>query len=114
MILKLRMNVRKKGVLNMIVKSKKKLARAIILIIGLTIGLVLIMTGNAFSHQDLTFKKVTVVSGDTLWEIAKEEKDSNDYYKDDDIRDIIANIKIVNNLKSSDLHANQVLEIPTY
>ncbi len=98
----------------MIVKSKKKLARAIILIIGLTIGLVLIMTGNAFSHQDLTFKKVTVVSGDTLWEIAKEEKDSNDYYKDDDIRDIIANIKIVNNLKSSDLHANQVLEIPTY
>lgn len=108
------MNVRKKGVLNMIVKSKKKLARAIILIIGLTIGLVLIMTGNAFSHQDLTFKKVTVVSGDTLWEIAKEEKDSNDYYKDDDIRDIIANIKIVNNLKSSDLHANQVLEIPTY
>jgi len=114
MILKSRMNVRKKGVLNMIVKSKKKLARAIILIIGLTIGLVLIMTGNAFSHQDLTFKKVTVVSGDTLWEIAKEEKDSNDYYKDDDIRDIIANIKIVNNLKSSDLHANQVLEIPTY
>lgn len=98
----------------MIVKSKKKLIRAIVLIIGLTIGLVLIMTGNTFSHQDLSYKKVTVTMGDTLWEIAKEEKDSNDYYKDNDIRDIVTNIKIVNNLKSSDLHADQVLEIPTY
>lgn len=98
----------------MIVKSKKKLLRAIVLIIGLTIGLVLIMTGKTLSHQDLTYKKVAVVSGDTLWEIAKQEKESNDYYKDNDIRDIISDIKMVNNLKSSDLHADQVLEIPTY
>lgn len=98
----------------MIIKSKKKLVRAIALIIGLTIGLVLIMTGNTFSHQDVTYKKVTVIPGDTLWEIAREEKESNDYYKDTDIRDIISDIKMVNNLKSSGLTVDQVLEIPTY
>ncbi|MDE5831067.1 MAG: LysM peptidoglycan-binding domain-containing protein [Clostridia bacterium] len=98
----------------MVIKSKKKLIRSTFVIIGLTIGLVLIMTGKTFSHQDLTYKKVAVVSGDTLWEIAKEEKENNDYYKDNDIRDIIANIKMVNNLKSSSLTVDQVLEIPTY
>ena len=98
----------------MIIKSKKKLVRSILLIIGLTIGLVLIMTGKALSHQDISYKKVNIVLGDTLWEIAKEEKENNDYYKGNDIRDIIADIKLVNNLKSSNLTINQVLEIPTY
>lgn len=98
----------------MIVKSKKKLLKSILLIMGLTIGLVLIMTGKTLSHQDISYKKVNIVSGDTLWEIAKEEKENNAYYKGKDIRDIVADIKLVNNLKSSSLTVNQVLEIPTY
>lgn len=98
----------------MIIKSKKKFVRAILLIIGITIGLVLVMTNKTFSHQEIKYKNVAVLSGDTLWDIAREEKDTNSYYDKNDIRDIIEDIKKINNLDSSNLKVNQVLAIPTY
>lgn len=98
----------------MVVKNKKKFVRGILLIIGVTIGLVLLMTGKAFSHEELKYKTVSVISGDTLWDIAQKEQNTNSYYNGYDVRDIISNIKKVNNLKSSTLSDNQVLEIPTY
>ena len=98
----------------MAIKSKKKFIRAILLIIGLTVALVLIMTGKTFSHQEVKYKNVSVTSGDTLWNIAKSEQNNNPYYKGNDVRDIIESIKIVNNLSNSNLSENQVLDIPTY
>ncbi len=98
----------------MVVKNKKKFIRAIILITGIAIGLVLLMTSKTFSHQELKYKNISVIAGDTLWDIAKEEQLYNDYYKDYDIRDIMADIKQINNLESSSLKVAQKLEIPTY
>lgn len=103
----------KKGEIIMKVKNKKKFIRAIILIIGITISLVLLMTGKTFSHQEPKYKNVAIISGDTLWDIAAIEQKSNEYYKDKDIRDIIQDIISKNNLKSSTLKADQILEIPT-
>lgn len=98
----------------MIIKNKKKFVRAILLIILLAVGLVLIMTSETFSHQDIKYKHISVLYGDTLWDIAKVEQDTNEYYNEKDIRDIIANIKSINNLTNSNLTVGQVLEIPTY
>ena len=59
------------------------------------------------------YKTITVNSGDTLWSIAQYEKNENAYYKDSDIRDIVYDIKEINNLNSSSLSINQSLKIPT-
>lgn len=98
----------------MIIKNKKKFIRAILIIMVVTGGIVIFMTNISLSHQELTCKTVTVTSGDTLWNIAEKEKKSNSYYKNNDIRDIIIDLKAVNNLVSSNLIENQILEIPTY
>lgn len=98
----------------MIIKNKKKFVRGILLVVGMVIGLVLIMTSKTLSHQEVKYKSVSVISGDTLWDIAEEEQKSNNYYKGNDIRDIIQDIKSVNNLKTSELKLDQTLEIPTY
>ena len=103
-----------KGDIIMIVKNKKKLMKTVVTIIGITVGLVLLMTNKTLSHQELKYKTVSVVSGDTLWEIASLEQKTNSYYKNNDIRDIIQDIKTINNLESSSLKTNQALEIPTY
>lgn len=98
----------------MTIKYKKRFIRAIILILAISIVLMLIMSNKALSHQEVKYKSVSVTSGDTLWDIADKEQKTNNYYKGNDIRDVIENIKSVNNLKSSSLKINQILDIPTY
>ncbi len=98
----------------MIIKDKKKFLRAIFIIIGIVVFINILIPDKAFSHQELTTKTVVVTSGDTLWNIAKVEQESNDYYEDKDIREIIYDIQQKNDLGSSSLKINQVLEIPTY
>ena len=98
----------------MVLKNKKKFIRAILIIIGITIGIVLFMTGKSFSSQEITYKTVAVTAGDTLWNIAESEQKHNNYYKNNDIRDIILDIKNINNLGNSSLEVAQILEIPTY
>ena len=98
----------------MVVLNKKKFVRAILIIIGITIGLNFIIMNKVFSSQEITYKKVSIIEGDTLWDIASREKKNNPYYEDDDVRDIISNIKQINDLESSNLKENQVLKIPTF
>ncbi len=96
------------------IKNKKKFIRAIFIILGIVIGLNFILISRVFSNQEITYKTVSVVTGDTLWDIAKREEAYNDYYSGTDVRDIIEDIKDVNNLGSSSLSESQVLKIPTY
>lgn len=98
----------------MVIKNKKKFIRAILLIIGITIGTIIIMTNKSFSSQEISYKTIAITSGDTLWNIAEEEQKTNSYYKNNDIRDIIRDIKTINNLNNSSLEVAQTLEIPIY
>ena len=69
--------------------------------------------GNiSFSHGENNYKTIYVSSGETLWSIAKEEQENNAYYENKNVRDIINDIKIVNELNSSDLAINQKIVIP--
>ncbi len=98
----------------MVIKNWKKFLRAIFIIVGMVIFINLIIPNKSLSNKEKENKTITVASGDTLWAIAKVEKEQNSYYEGKDIRDIIQDIKEVNNLETANLKVNQVLEIPTY
>lgn len=98
----------------MIIKNKRKLIRGILIILGITLSLIILMTSQTLSHQEVKYKSVSVISGDTLWNIAEKEQKYNTYYEGNDIRDIISDIKAINSLTTNSLKVNQILEIPTY
>ena len=82
------------------------------LIVGIIFIISLFINNKSFSYKENEFKEIYVSNGDTLWSIAKEEKENNPYYKNKDIRDIVNNIKSINKLNSRNLFANQKLIIP--
>ncbi|MBR3720502.1 MAG: LysM peptidoglycan-binding domain-containing protein [Clostridia bacterium] len=96
----------------------KKIVNVKRFVISTTILLLLILLGGSvlfnstYSCNNVKYKTVYVTQGDTLWKIASEEQDSNSYYKDKDVRDIIYDIKEINDLKISDLKVGQELKIP--
>lgn len=94
--------------------DRKKFFRNTGILLAIIIFTVIICMGSTvFSHKELKYKTKYVSSGETLWEIAKQEQNNNEYYYNKDIREIILNIKQVNNLNDSNLYINQELIIPT-
>lgn len=93
--------------------NKKKFIRSMSITFGLLIFIILVLANISFSHTEIKYKEVSVCSGDTLWSIAKYEKNNNGYFENKDIRDIIAEIKNVNDLKDSSLNVGDKLNIPT-
>ncbi len=97
--------------MNLKIVNEKKFLRSIILIfIFIMIGS-FIIANKTLSHAEVKFKTICISNGDTLWDIAKEEQISNDYYKNKDIRNIIYDIKLTNHMSNSNLKTNQELKI---
>lgn len=92
--------------------NKRKLVTKIVGLIGIIIIISIFANNVTLSHTETKYKKVYITSGDTLWNIAKEEKENNAYYLNKDIRSIVDDIKNLNKLSSSDLSINQELRIP--
>ena len=93
--------------------NKIKFIRSISITIGLIIFLILMLSNISFSHTEITYKEIAISSGDTLWSIARYEKNNNIYFENKDVRDIVAEIKYLNNLNSSNLSIGDTLNIPT-
>ncbi len=98
--------------MNLKIVNFSKFLRSIILIIGITFIISLFINNKSFSYKENEYKEIYISNGDTLWSIAKEEKENNLYYKNQDIRDIVNDIKLINKLNTSNLFANQKLLIP--
>lgn len=90
----------------------KKFIRSILIILGIILLINLFISNNSFSHGETDYKTIYVANGDTLWSIAKTEKEINAYYENKEIRDIVNSIKTVNKLSNSDISINQELVIP--
>lgn len=90
----------------------QRIMKLIVVIVVLVITILLFIHSTSLSYKDTQYREIYVCSGDTLWEIAKNEQQNNDYYKGKDIREVIFHIKKTNNLSSSDLSINQKLLIP--
>lgn len=87
--------------------------RTNLIILGVTIGIGLCISSTSFSHGETTYKTIYVATGETLWSIAKDEKENNSFYESKNVRDIVDNIKEVNKLSNSNLSVNQKLVIPS-
>ncbi len=98
--------------MNLKIANKKKFIRSIVIILGLIMFISLFISNISFSHGENTYKTIYVSNGDTLWNIAKEEQENNDYYENKNIREIVNNIKSINKLDNSNLSVNQKLLIP--
>lgn len=99
--------VEKKERENKIIRIKKRLLfSTLILLLLLVSGFYLTTYADA---NNLNVVKYHVQSGDTLWQIAAQYD-----YGSKDIREVIFNIKKINNLKSGFISTGQILEIPRY
>lgn len=93
--------------------NKKKFARGIIAFTFLITFIAIASSNITLSHGELQFKERYVDGGETLWSIATSEHNTNTYYSNKDVREVISDIKKINNLTSSVLQIGQKLEIPT-
>lgn len=91
----------------------KRIIKLGIVIAVLSIMILLFIHSTSLSYKEVQYNEIYVCRGDTLWDIAKSEQENNDYYKGKDVREIIFDIKKVNNLTSPDLRVNQKLLIPS-
>ncbi len=95
------------------IKNLKRFITFIIVLIGIIISLCLFGANYSFSHIDnIKTKTIYASEGDTLWSIAQIEQKKNRYYEDKNIKEIIENIKSVNNLQTSNIYNSQKLIIP--
>ena len=93
--------------------NKIKFIRAIIILV-IILCAILIFTKNTYSKVDIEYKENYIYAGDTLWTIAKQESIDNKYFKNKDIRNIVNELKEINNLQNSDLIEGEIIRIPQY
>jgi LysM domain. len=94
------------------IKNFPRFVCSLVIIIGLTIGVTVIFSNLSTSNGELAYKTITVSNGDTLWNIAKELKNNDEYFSNKDIREIVYNIKKVNKIEDSNLQVGQDILIP--
>ena len=94
------------------IKNVKKFVRSILIILGIILSISLLISKTSLSYKETEYKTISVSAGDTLWEIASYNQNSNDYYENKDIRYIINDIMKINNLENSSLTVGQELLIP--
>lgn len=88
-------------------EKREKITLTLIFIIGIL--LIVNITGNSNSYGDgeLEVIEIKVISGDSLWSIAKEYTPDNI-----DIRETIYIVKKINGLETSVIYPGQSLKIP--
>lgn len=91
--------------------NKKKFIRSLILVTSLII-LILLGINNTYSKTEISYKEDYILKGDTLWSIAENEINTNEYYQNKDIRDVMFEIKKINNLQDGNLTIGQKIIIP--
>lgn len=93
--------------------NMKKFIRSIIILLGVLFFISFIFVNKSFSHSEKSYKQIYISSGDTLWTIAKEEKNNNEYFENKDIREIVYELKTTNKLVDYNLKVGQEINIPT-
>jgi len=80
-----------------------------IIVILLITFILMFITGSSLSYSQVVYTSICVSQGDTLWNIAKDLKENNTNYCNKEIREIIYEIKQLNNLNNSELKIGQEL-----
>ena len=81
--------------------NKKKFTRMVFIMIGVITFIFFVFSNTSLSKGEVKEKIIYISNGDTLWSIASDEKETNAYYEQKDIRDIVYDIKKMNNLENN-------------
>lgn len=81
--------------------NRKKLIKTLTIMLSLILVMIIYFSNISFSKEEVKKKTIYVSSGDTLWGIAMQEQETNSYYQDKDIRNIVYEIKKLNNLQNN-------------
>lgn len=95
--------------------NMRKFVRSILILIGVIVALIIFFPKATLSHNEnahSNYEKISVAQGDTLWSIASYQQENNPYYTERDVRDIIIELKKVNQLTHSELQIGQTIKVP--
>lgn len=93
--------------------NKTKFVRTISILIGI-ICVIIVFSNNTYSNDKITYKEDYIYAGDTLWSISNQEIKNNKYFENKDIREVVNELKIINNLSNSNLSEGDKIKIPIY
>ena len=93
-------------------KTNLKLKNIVLLVLTIIAINSIFFNNNSYSKVEVKYKTEYTSFGDTLWSIAERESKNNKYYQEKDIREIVYNLKQVNNLQTSSLSVGQEIKIP--
>lgn len=93
--------------------DKVKFIRTISILIIL-VCMIIIFSQSTYSKGEISYKENYIYAGDTLWSIAKNEIENNKYFENKDIRDVVDELKSINNFSNSELYEGQKIKIPIY
>ena len=96
------------------IKNKNKFIKNMVILMLIIISMVVILINKTYSECKENYKLSYIAKGDTLWKIAETEVKNNQYFKNKDVRNVILEIKKVNNLTTSNLSEGMQIKIPTY
>lgn len=94
------------------IKINSKIKLIITLALGIILFNIIFSINKSYSKVEINYRIEYASSGDTLWSIAKRESKNNKYYQDRDIRDIVYDLKQLNNFSESSLSVGQEIKIP--
>ena len=95
--------------------NMRKFVRSMFILLGILIAIILFFPKATLSHNEkeyISYETISVAKGDTLWSIANYQQKNNPYYTEKDIRDIISELKKVNQLTNTNLQVGQALKVP--
>lgn len=94
--------------------NKKKFMKMFLIIIILLISIIIALTNNSVTSTSISYKTIFVVEGETLWDIAYRESKQNKFYEGYDVRDIVQNIKSINDLENANIFIGDKINIPIF
>lgn len=94
-------------------KYKKQISYLVILIVLILLG-ILLFNSKTYSSATIQYREEIVCKGDTLWNIANNEIENNKYFQNKDTREVVYELKKVNNLSNAQLYEGQKILIPKY
>lgn len=93
--------------------NKKKFLFGVFIVFISILCLSLFICKASFSSGEVKYKEIEVITGDTLWNIAKDENRNNPYYEGKDIRFVVYDIDKLNNIGNDILREGDKLMVPT-
>lgn len=94
------------------ITNKKRFITMSTISILIIMFIITLLSNQTFSHGEYKTQTICVASGDTLWNIALTQQKDNTYYENASIRDIVEDLKKINNLDNSYIYEGQKIEIP--